>query len=193
MSLKAWITHPWLGLLLMAAILCTSTNLAIAQDSERVRKAKIAFVYKIAKFVRWSETTGDTSAKKLAFCFYKQDVWGSAYQQIASKMITGRTPEPRVVEQARQLSGCDILLVSPMDLKQFHVDVARNLPNGLLTVADLTTVQKTGIARDGIVVGLVRRGSKMAFEVNLQQARRQQLGFSSELLKLAIIVAGAQR
>jgi hypothetical protein len=55
-----------------------------------------------------------------------------------------------------------------------------DLPAGVLTVSDAE-----GFARADGMVGLVREGTQLRFDINREAARRAQLRLSAELLKVA--------
>ena len=63
------------------------------------------------------------------------------------------------------------------------------MPAGVLTVSDAE-----GFARDGGMVGFVREGMQLRFDINREAARRGQLRLSAELLKVArsVIDAGGR-
>ena len=60
----------------------------------------------------------------------------------------------------------------------------------ILTILDLTADNQGGKAYAGIMVALVRKGSKIGFEINLDEVHGAGLRMSSELLKLATLVKG---
>jgi hypothetical protein len=52
----------------------------------------------------------------------------------------------------------------------------------------LTVGDTAGFAERGVLINLQRQDSRLGFEINLAQARRSGLRFSSKLLKLGRIV-----
>ena len=74
-------------------------------------------------------------------------------------------------------------------MEDFSGELDEPLERPLLTVADLTLESHPEEGhRHPVMVTLVRAGTRIGFEVSLQQVRRAGLRMSAELLKLARIL-----
>jgi hypothetical protein len=84
-----------------------------------------------------------------------------------------------------QIKPCHILYVSDSEKK--------DLPDILSIVGGkswLTVSSVSDFASQGGMIGFVRKGNNIRFEVNLEAIKRGELSVSSRLLNLALIVKG---
>lgn len=193
-SLISALSYDWVKrcilMLLLSAVL---SPVALADDhADKINKVKSAFIYNIAKFVRWPEAS--QAQGHLQICFYRTDFLGKGFDSIVGRDVHGKQVARATVQDLTQTSGCSILLISNFDLPYYHEEYNASSPTvGLLTVADLTASSDHGKNRSGILLSLIRRGSSIGFEVSLQQVRERQLQMSSQLLKLAHILDKGER
>lgn len=152
------------------------------------KKVKAVFVLNVAKFVRWPEATEEAHRDQLTLCYDQDDVLGSAYEIIRNHSVNGRPLTRKWINSRQDLDACDILLLSEAGLKRYRNAPLVSADTPLLVIADLTAHKSTGEAYPGVHVALVRKGSKIGFDINLSAAHRSHLKFSSRLLRLARIV-----
>lgn len=162
---------------------------AYSQDfDQKQRLVKAAFVLNIAKFVTWPETTYQTRPNQLVLCHYRQDVLEEAYEIIRRRKVGERQLRAQFIDDMSAASACDMLLVAKEEMASLVGDGSSAPDSPVLVIADLTDQEGQGVAYQHVSVALVRRGSRIGFEINLQEAKRLGLELSSELLKLAQIV-----
>lgn len=180
----------WVALLLAlpAALLCTNVEADV--DAAKLKQVKAAFVLNIAKFVTWPQAVYQQRPQQLMLCHYQQNTLGEAVGIIEGKSVEGRRLSKKTVDNLPQSGSCDILLVPTAALAELEGEAQDGFDKPVLTIADLTDRRGVGQAHKGVLVALVRKGSSIGFEVNLQQAQKRGLKVSSELLKLATIVGG---
>lgn len=156
--------------------------------ADTVKRIKSAFIYNIAKFVTWPEST-EHSDNVLEVCFYQRDFIGSAFATVEGRSIRGRTLTKRVVSGMEQIQGCAVLLLSHAEMKNYQQEyLTTGDRSGLLTIADMTASMRKGQVYPGVLVNLVRRKTSVGFEVSLHQVKQRQLSMSAQLLKLATIL-----
>ncbi|WP_439135825.1 YfiR family protein [Pseudomaricurvus sp.] len=175
--------------------LCATLSLSVMAEDEAVsaqalqlQKVKAVFVLNIAKFVRWPADVVAAHKEHLTLCYYREDVLGSAYDVIHDHTVDGRQLALQRITDADNLAVCDLLLLSEAGMEQYLRAPLVSGETPLLVVADLTAHESTGKGYPGVHVALVRKGSKLGFDVNLSAAHRSGLKFSSRLLRLARIV-----
>ncbi len=181
-----------LGKLLILLGLMMSPAAWADNHGDKVNKVKAAFIYNIAKFVRWPDIYQNQN--HLQICFYRTDFLGKSFDSIVGRDVHGRSVVKTTVQDLTQVDTCSILLISNFELPHYLNEYAASSPAiGLLTVADLTASTDHGKNRSGVLLSLIRRGSSIGFEVSLQQVRERQLQMSSQLLKLANILDKGER
>lgn len=154
---------------------------------DKVNRVKAAFVYNIAKFVTWPDAVLQQRPDQLQICLYQQNFLAEGLQSVIGRAIQGRKLTQKVIPSLSQVEDCDILLLSANSMTSYLQErLEKN--HAVLTIADLTAETTQGKVYQGIVLNLIRRGSSIGFEVNLQQVEQRQLEVSSRLLKLARIL-----
>ena len=146
---------------------------------------KAAFVYRIALFVEWPPETAGSNRPFQICVFGADNGWAEAFSTIEGKKVQGRTiARVRVLSRRDEAEFCHVAVLSDSDGRR-----PADMPAGVLTVSDAE-----GFARDGGMVGFVREGMQLRFDINREAARRAQLRLSAELLKVArsVIDAGGR-
>ncbi len=175
----------------LCCILCMALPVTLqAQETKKLRLVKAAFVLNIAKFVTWPKQVYLARPDKLNLCHYREDALADAYEIIRGRRVGTRKLQATVVNNLSASEACDLILVPASELNSVQQDALNGFDIPALVIADLTGNEGQGVAYDGVAVSLVRRGNRMGFEINLQEARRLGFTMSSELLKLAHIVGG---
>lgn len=167
----------WLGAILLA-IFCAGAQAAPASEYE----VKAAFVHNIAKFVEWPVSI---SAKgNLRLCLLGQGAFGLAAGGLRGKPVGSKTWEVVPVATHANLRECQVLLIESPE--------AGDLPRLLGSLKDypvLTVGDTDGYGEQGVMVNFYLEQDKVRFEINPAAANRAGLKISSQLLKLARIVA----
>lgn len=164
---------------------------SVSEKTLQKNRVKAAVVLNIARFVEWPAAQVAARGNRLTLCYFREDVLGEAYDVIRDRRVNGRDLRLEFIDNAEELTRCDLLLLSEREI-QGEVQsplVARDLP--LLVIKDLTNLkpsERVAGAHPGVHVALVRRGSKIGFEINLSAAHDAGLKISSRLLRLAHIV-----
>lgn len=170
------------------ALMLLAASSSAETPSEKINQVKTAFVYNIAKFVTWPESVGQDSTH-LQLCLYQQRFLGSAFDALDGRKVKKRIVVTRVLADLSELSGCHVLLIHSdgMDMYQQEYSNASEY-SGLLTIADLVDQGQSGESHPGILINLIRKKSKIGFEVNLGQVDKRNLKVNSQLLKLATVL-----
>ena len=164
-------------LALGAAVLLAAAAPSLAQ--QRVAdelELKAAFVYRIVLFVEWPATSLPAGAP-VQLCVQGSDpAWIAAFETLDGKKVQGRALAPvRAVGRGDDLRACHALFVPQREMR-------KPLPAqpGLLTIGEAEA-----FAESGGVVGFVRQGAQLRFDINRDAAAQAQLRLSAELLKVA--------
>lgn len=161
-----------------------------AQDFALIDTVKAAIVLNIARFVTWPVDSQLYQSDKMQLCLYRTNPLHEAAAGIAGEKVGGRTIEIRQIESLAASDSCSVLLIAGNQVPGFIAELPPDFNRPLLTVADLTETDQPISLRSGILIALVRNGTRIGFDINLEKSRQVGLRMSSELLKLANIVGG---
>lgn len=169
--------------LLIGLLCCLLADLALSEPSVE-DKVKAAIVVKLAKFVDWPPGSMAEGAP-LPLCLVGDSELTQVLRDIG--LQTARGHELRVerlsTTDPAQLAGCRMLFVG--------LGIAGRLPGFLKTIEDipmLTISDIPGFTRVGGMVGLVKAGNHLAFEINLKAVKASKLAISAQLLELATVI-----
>ena len=156
------------------ALLCCASS-AVA-DTLAEYRIKAAFLVNFATFTEWPAEVGNT----LNLCVYGPDPFGEDLDKFQNKNIGGRSLLVTRVNSVDKLGNCQIVFIT------------RPVIDNLLRVLDnlsgkpvLTVADSPGAMRQGVILNMGTRESKVTFEANLAAARGNGLNLSSKLLSLA--------
>jgi len=122
----------------------------------------------------------------MSLCIYRRNPLTRAIDELQGKKLGGRQLQVVHISDRADADRCQILVIAPADLDEFRTrdDAARPL----LTIADVSASHGPQTRHHHIMVSLIRSGTHIGFEINLDRARKAGLRLSSRLLKLARIV-----
>ncbi|HZX31698.1 MAG TPA: YfiR family protein [Rhodocyclaceae bacterium] len=145
---------------------------------------KAAYLYNFAQLTEWP---AQPSAQEEAFnlCVYGQDELIAALEGLRGRTVSKRPLRVLRLTDMAELRQCHLLYVADGEGARGGrmFDALKGDP--VLTVTD-----DPRAGRAGAMLTLTTDDRHLAFEVNLDAARRAQLKFSSKLLRLAKRVMG---
>lgn len=146
---------------------------------------KAAFLYNFAKFVQWPAELGGDALTSFTLCVSGELPFRIVQQYLAGKRIRGQSVAVRAVDSPAAAEGCQLLFVSAMALPMQHA--LTQIGGPVLTVGE-----SGDFLRSGGMINLVRTDNRLRFEISRSAGERAGLRFSSQLLKLATLVADSQ-
>jgi hypothetical protein len=150
---------------------------------------KAAFLYNFAKYIEWppSAFTG-VSPETFRLCVAADPPFVKLVQDIvADETIDDRPVVLLTPEGAEEARRCHILFIGGDEL-----DRAPGLLSAVQNSPVLTVGNDAEFLALGGMVGFVREGARVRFDVNLAVARRAGLAISSRLLRIARRVSAAE-
>lgn len=161
----------WLWLL--GLLCCPAALLAETADPQAVRAA---MVFNFLKFTEWPAGAGERGAG-IRLCVASGDPREvAALESLEGKQLRGRPLT--VVRLAGRVAECQVLYV---DSRQRWVEA---LDSGAVGHT-LTVSAYAGFVRDGGMIEMMLQDGATRFDINLGEARRAELRFYPQLLKLA--------
>lgn len=146
-------------------------------------EVKAAYLFNFAKFVEWPERAFATKTSPIILCILGDDPFGEVLTSLEMKKIKGRSLTVVRAHNKEQIKTCHMLYVSESEKKELPEILTKTDNKPWLTVSSIED-----FASKGGMIGFVRKGKNIRFEVNLDMIKRVELSVSSRLLNLALIV-----
>ena len=173
---------------LAAAVLVLHCGRADAQTTTPTEsQVKAVFLYNFTKYVGWPPEAfaGDTAA--LNVCVLGRDPFGPALDAtLRGESVNQRSLAARRVSSLDEVAGCQILFIADSEEHELTAILRRVEGKPILTVGEMDKFAETGG-----MIRLRKIENKIRLEINEGSAARAGLKISSQLLKLARIVASS--
>lgn len=166
--------------ILMGALMSASMHVHATTKEQAV---KAGFIYNITKFTVWPNDTYEDEVFNL--CLFGDDNLGGGLEALYGKLVSSKPLVLRRNIDDSDLHRCHIAFIAkdtPGNMQK-TLKKLRHFP--LLTVSD-----SPNFTDQGGMVGLVRDGRRVGFEVDLKAVKAARLHISAQLLKLAKKVKG---
>jgi hypothetical protein len=174
----AMLRRPWTlaGALLLGAAWCC------AAQSTPEYQAKIVLMDKLTRFVDWP--AGGDPQRAFVLAVLGRTPFGDELDSyFAARPLKNRPVSVRYLHQLSELGECDLLFICASEKPRLGAILEHVKGRPILTVADTE-----GFAQAGVMVGLVRSGARIGFEVNLAPTRASGLRMAPGFLQLATLV-----
>ena len=149
-------------------------------------EVKAAFLYNFARFVEWPAAALHDPGAPFVIAILGRDPFGPILDEtVAGKTVAGRPIEVHRVPRVDDARDAQIVFVSPSERANVEAILKALERPGVLTVGDTD-----GFAQRGGAINFVLQARKVRFEINPAAAEQAGLKMSSQLLKLATLVAG---
>lgn len=167
---------------LLGAALATLACASAPAEQPTEYEVKAAFVHNIVKFVEWPETARTDGS--LTLCILGKDPSGSALDALRGRHIGNKVWEVSHANPDTNLGRCDVLFIAASESGNLGQILAATKGSAVLTMGD-----SPGYAQEGVMVNLYLEQNRVRFEINTESVKRARLKISSQLLKLARIIA----
>lgn len=164
------------------AVLCALLS-SISHAATTESAVKAGFIYNFTKFVEWPASTGVYAGFNI--CVIGDNRLEDSLQAIEGKQVHGKSIHLHIGVKPLNLRSCQIVFLAEDDSRKLRyiLEALSNAP--VLTVSD-----SPGFVQLGGMIGLVRDGTHLAFEINLSSAKTAGLHVNAQLLKLAKNIKG---
>ena len=140
---------------------------------------KVAFLYRISKFVQWDTSLENPNGPRLNFCFVNSKEFAS----MAEKTYRDQVKEIKVLQSPDEIRECHVTYLAPspdFDISPY-LEVSKQHP--ILTIND----DSEFLSKGGILRFFLNEKKQIRFELNLNQAREVGLRFNAQFLRLTKI------
>jgi hypothetical protein len=144
-------------------------------------QVKAAFVVNFASFVEWPAEAFRGPQDAFTICVLGRDPFGHWLEGLAQgKVVDGRAFVVRHVNDAPQVSGCQILFLSASERLRF-----RSILQDLKGCSVLTVGDTNDFLAAGGVIALRMDEGKIRIQIHAEGAKERNLRISAHLLSLA--------
>lgn len=166
-------------------LLCTAFVCNASMESSLEENIKAAYLYNFAKFVGWPERAFEAKDSPLIIWLVDDDSLTDSLTLLENKSVSGRKLVIQYEKDKKIKTACHIVYIGESKKNSLKSVLAHFRGKPVLTVSSIK-----GFASQGGMIGFVRKGNLVRFEVNRNAVMESGLTISSRLLKLALIVDG---
>ncbi|WP_250654819.1 YfiR family protein [Alkalimarinus coralli] len=137
---------------------------------------KAVYLYNFIKFITWPQepTTSDIN-----ICVYGDNPFGAQTERLNTLKARNRALHI-IYPDKKDRPDCTVVFISPSEEK-FAAELLKRINNHpILTVSDIES-----FTDKGGIIGFIKLGNVVKFDINLKKARASNIQISSKLLELA--------
>jgi hypothetical protein len=179
-------TTKILAVVLLVGIVATDALALEVAYQYRESRVKAAYLFNFTKFVTWPETAFGNSRSPLVLAVFDPELYAAVSESLAGRQVGGRVLEVRKVAGIDEALDSHLLFIGAAEASRLDKLLAAVADRPILTVSDIG-----GFAARGGMVELFKEERKLRFGVRLPAVRKAGLNISSEVLRLASFVQGA--
>ena len=171
----------------LALVLASSFAIDAAGAQKRASETslKSAFLYKFTHFAEWPPEAMGNERNPIVMCVIGRDsLAGVLEDAVQGRTSRGRLLVVRRVDGTEEARACHVLFIGWSDGEKIDRVIGRLAEQPILTVGDVE-----GFAQRGGMINLRKEGNRLRLEINRRAADRAGIHLSSQLLKLANLVA----
>lgn len=181
MTLFTYIRQRSSLLAILAGLLVCAPMLVNAVTKENAVKA--GFVYNFTKFTVWPEGAGADANFNL--CIVGDDHLDGSLEALYGKLAAKKPLALRRNVKSADLKSCHMAFITKDDKQSMQETLQAFNSMPVLTVSD-----SPDFIENGGMIGLIRDGSRVGFEIDIEAANAAGLHLGAQLLKLAKRVKG---
>ena len=159
-----------------------------AQSSMSEYHVKALFLFNFAKYIEWPAEvpSRETVQASITIGILGTSPLGQHLQKaVQGKTVSGRAVIIKQVQNPEEMGQCQILFIGSSEKSRLGEILGR-----LKSLPVLTVGETDQFARQGGIIGFVKKEGKVRLEIDLASARQARLEISSKLLSVADTVFG---
>ena len=169
---------PGVRLLYAAVILVVLGSRVEAAPPPLEYQVKASYIYNLIQFIQWP---ADSIGDEFQICVFGAHRFGDALDALEGNRLDDRPLKVRYLRDLAEANSCQVVFfTAALDERTPHLLRAAPADN-LLTIGETRS-----FTDEGGIVGLIKVGGKVKFEINEAAAQRAGLTISAQLLRLAI-------
>jgi hypothetical protein len=160
--------------------LCAAASL-LAQDTQEYR-AKVAVLEKVTYYVEWPNASARSNRPFVLGILGRTPFGDELDTYFLTRKLKNRPVEIRYYKNHDDIAECDLLFICASEWERLPDVLARTKGRPFLTIGDTE-----GFAQAGVILNIVREGTRLRFEVNLTSAKASGILLMPGLLNLSKI------
>jgi hypothetical protein len=161
-------------------MLCGSAQTAVPSEYQ----VKAVFLYNFAQFVEWPPSSFPNDQSPIIIGILGENPFGSFVENaVAGEKVNGHPLAVYRFKTVEEIKTCHILFINKSESDQASIFSSLK-GKQILTVSDSPDCLK-----QGGIIRFVTKNNKINLQINLDNARADNLVISSKLLRLAEIVS----
>jgi len=178
--------NPLWWILAVVALLCFSSAISTSAELSRPSEyeLKATFLYNFIKFTGWPPEELAKSSDPFVIGIFGKDPFGSGLDRlIEGETVNDKTVVIRRLARTEQAAHTQVLFISSSEEHNLPAILRAIEGKSILTVSEIEN-----FAQRGGIINLKKENNRVAFEINLDSAKRAGLTMNAQLLKLARVV-----
>jgi YfiR/HmsC-like len=170
-----------LHIILIAWILNCGLSLTAhaVQTDDSANKVKAAFLIQFSKYIDWPEDCFKENDHSLVLSILGRDPFGSAIDLI-NRNFHDKKIEIRRLTMLSEIRNCHILFITPGMTGHMPEITQKAMKSPMLLIGD-----SDGFLNQGGMINFTRKGTKLRFDIHLDNIKKSGLKISSKLIKVA--------
>ena len=177
---------PLLGILPLIGFLCFWAAIAVSAESSRPSEyeLKATFLYNFIKFTGWPHEALAKNSDPFVIGVLGKDPFGTGLDRvIEGETVNDKTVVIRRLARTDEAANTQVLFISSSEEHNLPAIFRAIEGKSILTVSEIEN-----FAQRGGIINLKKENNRVAFEINLDSAKRASLTMNAQLLKLARVV-----
>lgn len=142
-------------------------------------QVKAAFIFNFLLFTDWPATT--QPPPRLNLCLLGDDEVAKALRELDGRRLGASIVAVSGAQKSADLQACNAVYMAPQQLAHGMQWLASAPAQGVLSITD----GGERLAGNGSILVVAIQHDRLVFDLDLEQAKRQRLGFSARVLQIA--------
>jgi len=160
-------------------LLCMMLAVPVAQaaDVSPEYRLKAALIFKLTRFISWNDAT------EVNVCVVGDNPFGDALDGMQGMQSNNRQVRLHYLAAGESLSRCQLAFIAE-DNHAMLTDMVHNTAGKpVVTLSDIR-----GFAREGGMIEIIRRNSRLSFTINMKTVRESGVQIATPLLQISSLI-----
>jgi len=154
-------------------------------------RLKAALIFKLTRFISWNDTApagqhGD--AAEVNICVVGDNPFGDALDGMQGMQSNNRQIRLHYLAAAESLNRCQLAFIAEENRAMLTDVVNSTAGKPVVTLSDIR-----GFAREGGMIEIIRRNSRLSFTINMKTVRQSGVRIATPLLQISNLIRQQDR
>lgn len=161
---------------LQHALLILLLLISVTAQARPENELKAVYLYNFIKFITWPQ---EPTTDNINICIYGENPFGAQSNKLNTLKARDRLLQI-IYPNKKDLPDCTVIFITASEENYSDELLSRVSNRPILTVSDIDNFTSRGG-----MIGFVKLGNIVKFDINLKEARASNIQISSKLLELA--------